>query len=355
MIPGLQLPALAERVMELNRRKLDYRAPVNRLLPRVVDGRMELEMQGDTTIRARVNDHAARQMTEYLGIPGRYAETLATEQPTLLEHNLQRRMSNAGDDRRTLRMYADAEGGHTLRAFLSNSYRPLDNIDLMTAISGKFAGTNLRVHSSQVTDKRLYIQAVRTDVQFTVESRQVGDIISPGIVVSNSEVGSGSLRVEMLLFRVACLNGAIVGDSIRKNHVGKRGIPGSDVAEQLDYSDGTRALIDAAFWAQVSETVDNAMDEQKFLTTMKRVNALPGIEVPRPNEAVENVTKEYGLSIDEKESVLRNLIQGGDSSMYGLWNAVTQTAEQVTSYDRAIEIERIGGDFLASPAKFARS
>jgi hypothetical protein len=49
------------------------------------------------------------------------------------------------------------------------------------------------------------------------------------------------------------------------------------------------------------------------------------------------------LRQDEKSSVLRHLIEGGDLSRFGLMNAVTRTAEDVASYDRATELEALGG------------
>lgn len=38
----------------------------------------------------------------------------------------------------------------------------------------------------------------------------------------------------------------------------------------------------------------------------------------------------------------RNLIEGGDLSLYGLSNAVTRASQDVVSYDRATTLEGIG-------------
>lgn len=40
---------------------------------------------------------------------------------------------------------------------------------------------------------------------------------------------------------------------------------------------------------------------------------------------------------------------GHDLSRYGMVNAVTAASKLAQSYDRATELERIGGDILASP------
>ncbi len=47
--------------------------------------------------------------------------------------------------------------------------------------------------------------------------------------------------------------------------------------------------------------------------------------------------------------MLRHLATGGDFTRFGLLNAVTRTAEDAESYDRAIELERVGGEILEMP------
>jgi hypothetical protein len=55
--------------------------------------------------------------------------------------------------------------------------------------------------SCDVTESRFYLKAVTDRVQGEVKQ---GDAIQAGLVVSNSEVGQGSLRVEALDSRLVC-------------------------------------------------------------------------------------------------------------------------------------------------------
>jgi hypothetical protein len=64
---------------------------------------------------------------------------------------------------------------------------------------------------------------------------------------------------------------------------------------------------------------------------------------------VEATARKLGLNQSEKEEVLRNLIEGADLSLWGLSNAITATAQRVASYDRATELEAIGGKFFELP------
>jgi hypothetical protein len=68
-----------------------------------------------------------------------------------------------------------------------------------------------------------------------------------------------------------------------------------------------------------------------------------------PAKAIEVLADDFGMSDGERSSVLRHLIEGGDLSRYGLMNAVTRTAEDLESYDRATEFETMGGRVLDLP------
>jgi hypothetical protein len=61
---------------------------------------------------------------------------------------------------------------------------------------------------------------------------------------------------------------------------------------------------------------------------------------------VEVLAQRYALTEVERSSVLRSLIEGGELSGYGLVNAVTNYSQQVVDYDRATELEALGGRLL---------
>jgi transcriptional regulator of NAD metabolism len=63
-------------------------------------------------------------------------------------------------------------------------------------------------------------------------------------------------------------------------------------------------------------------------------------------KAIEVLSNRLSLTNDEQSSVLKHLIEGGDLTHYGLINAVTRTAEDAKSYDRATELEMAGAIVL---------
>ena len=68
-----------------------------------------------------------------------------------------------------------------------------------------------------------------------------------------------------------------------------------------------------------------------------------------PVQAIEVLGQRHGLTETERAGVLRSLIEGGDLSGFGLVNAVTHFSQQVADYDRATELESLGGRLVESP------
>ena len=67
-------------------------------------------------------------------------------------------------------------------------------------------------------------------------------------------------------------------------------------------------------------------------------------------KAVELLSNKFKLQRSESSGVLQHLIQGGDLSQWGLLNAVTRTAQDVESYDRATELEELGATVMSLPS-----
>ncbi len=65
---------------------------------------------------------------------------------------------------------------------------------------------------------------------------------------------------------------------------------------------------------------------------------------------MEVVARRFGLTEVKQDGVLHQLALGADWTRYGVVNAVTRIAEDSATYDRAVELERIGGAVFNMPA-----
>lgn len=283
-----------------------------------------------------ITNLAHGQIANRLGIPKHYYDKMRAEQPDLLAENVNTWL-HKNNDRRMLRTL-----DKNVRAFLSDRYRPLDNYDLAEVVLPVLQQTDCKVVSCEITDSHMYLKAVTERISTQVAK---GDVVQAGMVISNSEVGCGSLRVEPLVFRLVCLNGMIAADhAMKKYHVGRRA--DQEEKNSMFYRDETRAATDKAFWMQVRDVVKGSLSQEGFAEIIGNVKGLQDFQIAKkadPQQVIEDVTKKLVMTEDERSGVLKNLIEGKDLSAYGVMNAVTRTSQDVDNYDRATELERFGG------------
>lgn len=344
---GRTLNELAAEITRQTETRKDYVAPLAALslVPQAKDCAMDVR----DVATFNINDLAHRQIGDHVGVPAKYYDRMRAQAPALLASNVNHWL---GADQ-SARMVRTLDGN--VRAFLSDKYRPLENSDLAEAVLPVLLEQRLEIMSCEITERRLYIKAVDPRINRDVPtgknrmgdgSHVIFDTVSPAIIISNSEVGMGALSVETAVWTKACTNMAIFGQrSLRKYHVGGKHELTDGLVALL--SENTRRLSDAATWAQVSDVVRGAFDRARFDAS---VNELVGMEKQAISgdvvKAVELTARHFDLQEGEKKSVLKHLIEGGDLSRYGLFNAITRTAEDLADYDRATDFERMGGKVI---------
>lgn len=341
MKQGKTLMELAAEVDRRSSAKRDYIAPTNELEmvpPRVAEGERESEIRISGHGSFSVSDVAHGQLAEWAGIPKRYYDLMLAEAPELHAANVNHWLKEK-PARRMLRTLDDSA-----RAFLSDRYRVIDNEEVLESILPAIAEIgDIRVESAEVTTRRLYLKCLFPKVEAEVTK---GDVVQAGFVLSNSEIGLGSVSVDQLIFRLVCANGMIRADSgLKKYHVGRIMGEGRDAAQF--FKSDTLIADDRAFLLKLRDVVRGAAEQTKFLAA---VDAMRGAKEAKidgdPVKAIEVIAKKVSLQEGERVSVLRHLIEGGDLSKYGIANAVTRTSQDVADYDRATELERIGGNII---------
>ena len=315
MKSGISLVEMAQEIQRQNDLKADYMLDTRSLRLEPFGGGLYLnayDQSGDYAVEPlEVNAIAHRQIGTHLKIPAAYYDKMLEEYPELLAQNV-----NAWFQREpAVRMVRTIDG--TARAFLSNRYRRIDNLDIagiVLPVLQEMEG--MHFESCQLTDSRMYIKVVNTRLEAEVVP---GDIVQSGIIISNSEVG----RV----------------NEASENY-------------QL-YSEKTLEADDKAFAMKIQDTVRAVVDEVRFTRVVNMMReakdapmntaAVPGI--------VKLVSKDFHITDDESSGVLQRLIEGNDLTLYGLSNAVTRHSQDVKDYDRATALEGIGYNILSMPAR----
>ncbi len=352
MKAGLTIEALAAEILRQKDAKEDYIVDTKCLhmepcgedvILRVLD-----ENREDRIEPLDIGDNAHRQIGTHLSIPAKYYAKMKEENPELLCNNVNSWMQKtAGDGAASTRMLRVLDG--RARAFLSNRYLRLDHYEIVSAvlpILGEMP--DAQFESCQITEGRLYIKVVNPRLQAEVTP---GDIVQAGLIISNSEVGLGSVTVQPLVYRLVCSNGMIVNDAATKrNHIGR---VNSSEENFLLYSEKTLRADDNAFLMKVQDTVRAAVDEAKF---SRVVGMMQNASNVRMNTAdvpgiVKLASREFGITESEETGVLQHLIEDGNLTLYGLSNAVTRYSQDVENYDRATDLEGIGYNILSMPSR----
>jgi hypothetical protein len=340
MKTGLTLDGLAELLINQNNSKRDFVAPSQAI--QITDN-MELGIHGLGDFE--IGEVAHEQIADRNEIPRKYYNKMLDKAPQLLAAN-----ANHWFQRDEKSSFLVRTLGNKSRALLSSRFRTLDNYDLAEIAIPALQSVGARIESCQVTERKFYLKAVTEKLEYAL-SPKVGDVVQAGICISNSEVGVGQLALEPLIYKLSCLNGMISPDSsFRKSHLG--GVFGKDDGVQEFFKDATKQQADKLLWMQVRDVIAAFFNPDSFAKIVDRFRAAKAeVITGDPMKVVEVTAKKFSLAESEKNGVLASFLREGEYSRFGLVNAITYAAQEVPSYDRSTELERLGGQVLELPRK----
>ena len=338
---GLNINELAQKITDQAEKKVDMVVDSRsmQLLPVEQDDvttTAPVLMSIDDSKQMEITSTAHRQLATRLQIPYAYYERVMNNNPVLLAENVNNWLGQT-QNKRMIRTY-QSDGSTVwdlMRADLSNKYLTFDNEDVAEAVLPVMFDEKLEIISSNVTEKKLYIKAVTDKLTGEIEK---GDVVRGGVIVSNSEVGYGSVNVQAFIERLVCMNGMIAETSFRRRHIGAS----HDITDLL--SRDTLNKTSEALVGQVQDVVRNVLSNEGFNNVLGKLRETTETEIAKPIDAVEIIQKQFRFTEDEKDSVLNHLIKGGDTTKWGLTNAVTRASQDLEDYDRATEFEKFGWD-----------
>lgn len=323
---------LGDFVKEIERievTKQDY-LPMHGQLKMPYDNSLEVAGIGVFTL----NDVAHSQIADKFGVPKRYYDAM-TAIPGLRSHNINSWLSLEPQKKKLVRTL-DGKG----RAFLADSFPPYDNFMVLQSflpVVKDFA--DVQIVSSSLTEKKMYLQVIFPKIEAEVKK---GDVVQAGMIISNSEVGLGAVDIRSVVWRLMCTNGMIGESVLSQYHVGRRiETEGFDIYA----ADTIKAELES-FRLRLRDTLKAGLSEAAFHERVKKLAGATFDMVPNPFRAVENVTKRFGFTEVEKESIGAAFMLDQDMSRWGLANAVTSLAKTSTDADHQFDLERAGHDII---------
>lgn len=319
MIAGKTLEELAREIQRQSNAQHDLIVPSGMVEMAAYDGYAPaLRIKGESADYP-LTETGHDTIATRLNIPTRYYERMRADAPALLSFNVNEWLRQEGAQGAS-RMVRTLDGN--ARAVLSDRYKRLDNHEfLMTVLpvlmeSSKRDGTMLDVKSTEITERRMYVQITfdGLDAKFQVnrQGRKVGEVVKAGLVLKNSEVGYGCREINFLAYTLSCTNGMILPRNIGSfttRHIGGRQGNGqifalSQEAQEADAHAFALATRDAVQQMVSRDTLQALVDQ------MKKANERP--ITGHVEQSVKVLGKSYSLTQDEQDSVLRHLINDGD-------------------------------------------
>jgi hypothetical protein len=303
-----------------------------------------------------MDEHFIRGLSDFAGLPKRYVDQMIeNDRRGLLAENLNNWLQDppngklrSADANKLFRAYdGDGEGySPRFRSLHSDKFRIFDYTHLLKHVYPVLKDIHdqvgeLDIRSLALTEKRIYLKIFFPQIQKEIAK---GDIVRSGVVISNSEIGQGSIEVWPMILRLLCLNGMTADEGgKRKKHLGRVTAEG-----EIDYAADTIAADNEALSLKLRDVVKKCADETQFaIRCASMTEAAEGETPSKPLKSVELVTDTFSLSEWESESVTEAYIAGQDYSKWGMLNAVTSVANnEEVSYDRASHLEKIGGRIL---------
>lgn len=361
----------------------------------------------DASPRYGLTRNAERQLSQRCGVPLDFLDRLRREgQPDIAATILTERLRRARlgidytpesdtPEADRVRALLDGERGDDFmirtidgktRAILSPRYRAIDNVDLFLAAAEKLETVGGDIWKMRLTDDAFQLTAVSRSVYGVVTNDRpipgndwLGRFKNPNgadtqyaaISIGNSETGGGSVNIAPAVLTGACANLNVWARIVRQVHVGKSksrivreqyaetatppvdGTYDAD-ADALLISAEVQAAESRAVWAKIKAAINTVFDPKRFAEYIDRLNGTTRKAVPpeRAAETVERVAVKYDIADDKKASILRNLMETRDYSLYGLSQAVTYAAhdaDKAGESDAAAALEMIGGDLVHLP------
>jgi len=253
----------------------------------------------------------AQQSIAYrLGIPINYLRKCT---PSIQQLNLNYWIRHEKNDELFFRF-----DGDEVRAIFTPRYIPTDNMEVLDRLMGLGYKPETKVQSS--LDNEFMLVSIPDEKEtFKIN----GDKMTPGISVSNSEVGLAALSISTFTLRLVCTNGMISKTEVSASY---RHISLKILGE----------------FPKVLERVSFELGQQK---SQFRISMQTPVE--NPLMTIESFNKQFQIGEKERQAVEWGWNQEAGKTMFHVVNAYTRAAQfEGMSAEASYRLQKVGGMVL---------
>jgi hypothetical protein len=264
-----------------------------------------------------------------------------------------------------------------VRAWLSNSYRVIENHDIAFTCMDEARKKNAQVLEASLSDKRMRIKFTTQEVWDKIDVTQrsgpqgkwfagaIGNreligktilgatireelpggpgTIHPVVTVLNSETGHGGFHVRLGILMGVCFNVATLETIVSRVHLGDR-------LEEGIFSRETISAESKAIMLKARDAVRAAFDQDKFAGIVAKAKASQTDVIEMPMAAVDNVIAGGMVNEEQRDALLTYFLKDYDATRFGLAQAVSRVAQDLADPDEAGDLENAAGKIISDPA-----
>ena len=290
-----------------------------------------------------VHSNAVRQLADRMGVPQRYLLNLAGGDEwaqQLAAHLLNEHSSWTQRSRVLIRTV-----GEQVRGVLSDSYRRLNSVEILTAFVQEAAGQGAFISDAYMNDTKVWAETI-LPTPITIPTAKNGDvIIFAGARFSTSDYGDGAVDMRAFLLNGACLNGMVRESVMKQVHLGSK-LPDNLQLSQKTYELDTRTTVSA-----VRDLTRGLFSKDNIMQKAIEIQAASEIDVDFERE-IKKLTKDGGLLKAEGQAVEKILMNNnpddgvqGAATLWKLTQAITAHARELTP-ERSRELHEISGALM---------
>ena len=353
MIDGkaVGVQATMERLINEGKIAQDYIAPLGVNLKRndhqpviTFDGNGNALMMNMPEGQFSLHSNAVGQLADRMGVPQRYLRTLAGGEEW--ERQLAATILNQHSDWTQRSRVLVRTVGMQVRGVLSDSYRRLNSVQILTAFVEEAAGQGAVISDAYMNDTKVWAETILPQ-PIVVPTAKNGDVvIFAGARFSTSDYGDGAVDMRAFMLNGACLNGMVRESVMKQVHLGSK-LPDSLALSQKTYELDTKTTVSA-----VRDLTRGLFSADNIREKAYEIQGASEMEVDLERE-IKKLTSSGALLKAEGQEVEKLLmkndpedgVQGG-ATLWKLTQAITAHARDLTP-ERSRELHEISGHLLS--------
>lgn len=290
-----------------------------------------------------LHDNAIGQLADRMGIPQRYLRGLASGEPWAKQLAATLLNEHSGWTQRSRVLVRTV--GTQVRGVLSDSYRRLNSVEILTAFVQEAAQQGAVISDAYMNDTKIWAETI-LPTPLTVPTANNGDVvIFAGARFSTSDYGDGAVDMRAFLLNGACLNGMVRESVMKQVHLGSK-LPDNLQLSQQTYELDTKTTVSA-----VRDLTKGLFSKDNLMKKAIEIQGASEIDVDFEHE-LKRLTRDGGLLKQEGKEVEKILmrndpedgVQGG-ATLWKLTQAITAHAREL-SPERSRELHELSGQLL---------